>query len=74
MQGDKKLHVQTNKRIDLAEPTEPALAQRLGIGIARGARADAVVRRCSFHSSPWLSNSPCPVTGRKIRIEAGDRR
>src|SRR5262252_1296583 len=39
MQGDQELHVQTseNRGTDLAEPTDPGLAERLGEGIARGA-------------------------------------
>ena len=47
---------------------------RASIGITRGAKAGATVRRCSFQSSPSLSSSPSPVIGRRIRIEAGERR
>ena len=41
---------------------------------ARGASAVATVRRWTFHASPSLSNMPLPVSGRRIRIEARDRR
>jgi putative peptidoglycan lipid II flippase len=39
MQGDQELHLPAGEGMstDLAEPTEPGLAQRLGEGIARGA-------------------------------------
>ena len=43
-------------------------------GNIRGANAGAMVRRCSFQSSPELSSSPLPVIGRRMRIDAGERR
>ncbi len=47
---------------------------RASIGITRGPSAGAMVRRCSFQASPSLSRSPSPVIGRRMRIEAGERR
>ena len=47
---------------------------RASIGMVRGASAGAMVRRWCRQSSPSLSSSPLPVIGRRMRIEAGERR
>ena len=47
---------------------------RASTGRVRGASDGAMVRRCSRQSSPSLSSRPLPVIGRRMRIDAGERR
>jgi len=71
----RRLSTRTRSMWDLPDAIRSAMSEfpaaatcRARMYTARGAKAEAVVRRWRFHSSPVLRNRPRPKTGPRTRI------